>query len=441
MEELKQNVMGIKAGGGTNMESAYQAATACYKQLFESVSKLDTTDDGSTPKDTDTAPAAAKANDEGGDNDKAEAKDDKDKDTKERESWTANSKCEVFSESDNKWYEATIIKVTNDEEGEWINVTYKSGDGQETPTLKQIGRYAKEIRPIEAGFQPNQEFANRIIFLTDAQPNSYSGGDSLLNQVQRNSSTDQYKGFQIHTTFIGVGLDFNTKFVEDIIKVEGGNYYAVHSNEEFMKTMDEEFKFMVTPLVFNFVLTLMAEGNSCCIEEAFGSGDDEKAIVDNGEVMNVKSMFPSQHDENDQVKGGVVVLKLKNDVNGKKDASYNMEIKSTYKDIDGKDYVLENNVMFGGGEENLNLKKDEEYYDNGGIRKSLLLVRYVQLLKLWMNYQKKQSDKTKVTEEYKDIIRQFIDYFKSEMEVIGDKTMDKELKILNQLVKDKKADK
>mmetsp|Transcript_57440 Transcript_57440/g.51731 ORF Transcript_57440/g.51731 Transcript_57440/m.51731 type:complete len:434 (+) Transcript_57440:1-1302(+) len=433
--------MGIKAGGGTNMESAYQAATACYKQLFESVSKPDTTDDGSTPKDTDTAPAAAKANDEGGDNDNAEAKDDKDKDTKERESWTANSKCEVFSESDNKWYEATIIKVTNDEEGEWINVTYKSGDGQETPTLKQIGRYAKEIRPIEAGFQPNQEFANRIIFLTDAQPNSYSGGDSLLNQVQRNSSTDQYKGFQIHTTFIGVGLDFNTKFVEDIIKVEGGNYYAVHSNEEFMKTMDEEFKFMVTPLVFNFVLTLMAEGNSCCIEEAFGSGDDEKAIVDNGEVMNVKSMFPSQHDENDQVKGGVVVLKLKNDVNGKKDASYNMEIKSTYKDIDGKDYVLENNVMFGGGEENLNLKKDEEYYDNGGIRKSLLLVRYVQLLKLWMNYQKKQSDKTKVTEEYKDIIRQFIDYFKSEMEVIGDKTMDKELKILNQLVKDKKADK
>ena len=230
-------------------------------------------------------------------------------------------------------------------------------------------------------------------------------------------------------------MDFNTKFVEDIIKVEGGNYYAVHSNEEFMKTMDEEFKFMVTPLVFNFVLTLMAEGNSCCIEEVFGSGDDEKAIVDNGEVMNVKSMFPSQHDENDQVKGGVVVLKLKNDVNGKKDVSYNMEIKSTYKDIDNKEYKLENNIMFGGGEENLNLKKDEEYYDNSGIRKSLLLVRYVQILKLWMKYQKKQNDKNKVTEEYKSIFKQFIEYFQAEMKVIGDKSLEKELKILNQLVK------
>ena len=148
-------------------------------------------------------------------------------------------------------------------------------------------------------------------------------------------------------------------------------------------------------------------------------------------------MFPSQHDENDQVKGGVVVLKLKNDVNGKKDASYNMEIRSTYKDVDGKDYKLENNVMFGGGEENMNLQKDEEYFDNSGIRKALLLVRYVQLLKLWMGYQKKQSEKNTVTEEYKEIIRQFIEYFKKEMEAIGDETLEKELKILNVLVKSK----
>merc|ERR1712154_611032 len=126
-----------------------------------------------------------------------------------------------------------------------------------------------------------------------------------------------------------------------------------------------------------------------------------------------------------------VVLKLKNDVNGKKNASYNMEIKSVYKDIDGKEYKLENNVMFGGGEENLNLKNDEEYYDNSGIRKSLLLVRYVQLLKLWMKHQKKQKEKNKVTQEYK----QFIEWFQNEMKIIGDKTLEKELKILNQLIK------
>merc|ERR1712129_557088 len=204
-----------------------------------------------------------------------------------------------------------------------------------------------------------------------------------------------------------------------------------------MKTMDEEFKFMVTPLVFDFVLTLMAEGNSCCIEEAFGSGDDDKAIDDSGEVMNVKSMFPSQHDDNDQVKGGVVVLRLKNDVNGKQNASYNMDITSAYKDVDGKEYKLQNNVMFGGGEENMNLKKDEEYFDNSGIRKAILLVRYVQFLRVWVQYQKKHGDKHTVPGEFKAIVKQFIVYFHVEMKAIGDDSLAKELKILNKLAANK----
>merc|ERR1712048_1296109 len=144
-------------------------------------------------------------------------------------------------------------------------------------------------------------------------------------------------------------------------------------------------------------------------------------------------MFPSQHDANDQVKGGVVVLKLLSDVNVKKEASYNMEIRSTYKDVDGKQYKLENNVLFGGGEENMNLKKDEEYFDNSGIRKAILLVRYVQFLKVWVGYQKKQDDKNKIPEEFKAVVKQFIAYFENEMKEIGDETLAKELKILNKL--------
>jgi len=287
------------------------------------------------------------------------------------------------------------------------------------------------------GKQDNDEvYSNRIIFLTDAMPNSYASNkdESLLTMMQRNASTQQFKGHQIHTTFIGVGLDFNTKFVDEVIKVEGGNYYAVHSNEEFMKTMRDEFVFMVTPLVFDFVLTLMAEGNSTCIAEVFGSGDDEKAIKENGEVMNAKSMFASQHDENDQVKGGVVVLKLKNAVNGKANVSYDMVVEATYKDIDNKPYSLSNNVTFGGGEENVQLKTDEAYFDNLGIRKSLLLIRYIQFLKTWMVYQQKQENQNKVPEPFKNIVVEFKEYFQSEMELLKDSQLENELKILNQLM-------
>eukprot|EP01083_Nonionella_stella_P295918 1005504_1 len=157
---------------------------------------------------------------------------------------------------------------------------------QFTKAVKELidGKYLENDNVIS-----KQDYANRIIFITDAIPNASNSKDSLLGMVSKNASIEQHKAFQIHTTFVGVGIDFNTELVEDIIKVEGGNYYSVHSNEEFLKTMDDEFKFMVTPLVFNFILTLMAEGNQCCIDQVFGSGDDEKAILENGEVMNVKS--------------------------------------------------------------------------------------------------------------------------------------------------------
>eukprot|EP01084_Bolivina_argentea_P101107 181335_1 len=208
MNELKTTIMKITAGGGTNMEMAYSAATSMYKQLFESMKK--------PTKDTNTGVTA-------------------------------------------------------------MDVEGASNDNELLTSIDETMDYIDK--------NDEQTFSNRIIFITDAQPNAGNSKDSLLSMVTKNGSTDQFKGFQIHTTFIGVGLDFNTKFLEDIIKVEGANCDAVHSSEDFMKTMDEEFKFMVTPLLFKFKLRLMTEGNSCCIDEAFGTGDDDKAIKENGELM------------------------------------------------------------------------------------------------------------------------------------------------------------
>ena len=43
----------MEAGVGTNIEAAHQAATTCYKQLYESIiSRPDTTDDDHEPEAT-----------------------------------------------------------------------------------------------------------------------------------------------------------------------------------------------------------------------------------------------------------------------------------------------------------------------------------------------------------------------------------------------------
>ena len=133
---------------------------------------------------------------------------------------------------------------------------------------------------------------------TNIQTVGDTNPDSLCGMMRKYS--DRIKN-PIGTTFIGVGQDFATKFTDIVTRTNGGNYYSVHSSKQFMKTMDHEFIFMVSPLVFDFKLTLLAEGNSCCINCVYGSGDDDKAILDNGEVMNVKTIFPSPHDEKDEV--------------------------------------------------------------------------------------------------------------------------------------------
>ncbi|MDM7911963.1 MAG: VWA domain-containing protein, partial [Methanotrichaceae archaeon] len=60
------------------------------------------------------------------------------------------------------------------------------------------------------------EYENRIIFLTDAMPNIGETGESdLLRMLEENAA----KG--IYTTFIGIGVDFNTELVEKISKIKG----------------------------------------------------------------------------------------------------------------------------------------------------------------------------------------------------------------------------
>jgi Ca-activated chloride channel family protein len=79
----------------------------------------------------------------------------------------------------------------------------------------------------------SSKYENRIIFLTDAQPNTGDiSEDGLLGQVIQNSKN------HIYTTFIGIGVDFNSVLIEQISKTRGANYYSVHSSTEFMQRMD-----------------------------------------------------------------------------------------------------------------------------------------------------------------------------------------------------------
>ncbi len=174
------------------------------------------------------------------------------------------------------------------------------------------------------------EYENRIIFLTDAMPNTgETGEDSFLGMLEENADDNLY------STFIGIGVDFNSELIEYITKTRGANYYSVHSPMQFKERMDDEFDYMVTPLVFDLELTLEAEGWE--IEKVYGSPEANKAT---GELMKVNTLFPSKM-ENGETRGGLILLKLK------KIAEYNiLNLKASYEDRNGNKESNESTVVF-----------------------------------------------------------------------------------------------
>ena len=215
------------------------------------------------------------------------------------------------------------------------------------------------------------EYENRIIVITDAMPNiGLTAPNDLLSNIKNNANQG------IYTTFIGVGVDFNTKLIEEINDVRGANYYSVHNSTEFKERMGEQFEFMVTPLVFDLNLDLKSDDYD--IEMVYGTDSPNKQ---KGNIMKVNTLFPSKSSEEGEVKGGIILIKLKaktENNNGK----INLEV--SYKDRNGKEYSNAETITF-------DKNKDEEFYDNSGIRKAIILTRYANILKNWILYERSED--------------------------------------------------
>lgn len=297
----------------------------------------------------------------------------------------------------------------------------------------------------------SSEYENRIIFLTDAMPNlGETAEDGLLGLTKQNAAD------KINSTFIGIGVDFNTELVEALTKIRGANYYSVHSADEFTKRMDNEFDYMVTPLVYNLNLSLAGAGFK--IDKVYGSPEANEAT---GELMKVNTLFPSKQ-ENGQIKGGLILLKLT-----KTSSDTALSLKISYEDRSGRPAQSQQNLNFP--------VVSADYYDNLGIRKGILLARYANLLKNWMidersqpaeprpwpieplmlepsvNFEdgiimppsmpeyilgqwERQSSDLRVSAQYQEIFSRFKGYFASEALAVKDSALDQEIKLLDKLL-------
>lgn len=289
------------------------------------------------------------------------------------------------------------------------------------------------------------EYENRIIVITDAMPNyGETSDEGLMKYVKENAE----KG--IYTTFIGVGVDFNTNLTEAISDVKGANYYSVHSSKEFKNRMGEEFEYMVTPMVFDLELNFKSEDFE--IAKIYGS---DTANKESGNLMKVNTLFPSKTTSDGEVRGGIVLLKLSKK-NEKSIGILNLSV--SYKDRDGKEFSNSQEVTF---------TNQEEHYDNTGIRKAIVLTRYVNTIKNWIMFERtgeqrfiilptigiidcdftedqiklmlgrneRTSVNLKVSDSYKNLFNNIKQYIQNENNEIKDDKLNQEIEILDILTK------
>ena len=273
---------------------------------------------------------------------------------------------------------------------------------------------------------------NRTIVLTDAMPNlGTTDDDGLQGKLSENAADG------LHTTFVGIGVDFNTELVDAITAIRGANYYSVHSTDEFRKRLDDGFEYMVSPLVFDLSLELNADGYD--IEQVYGSSAAEESTA---ELLQVNTLFASPTDDG-RTRGGVVLAQVERQSD---DAS--LELRANWEDREGNRQETTTTISFPA--------KSPAYFDNTGVRKAVLLSRYADLLKNWMVRERdedvapseegvavppedlgeweQQSQELTVGPETAERIREFRAHYEREADAIGDDALDRETETLDRIL-------
>jgi Ca-activated chloride channel family protein len=166
--------------------------------------------------------------------------------------------------------------------------------------------------------------------------------------------------------------------------------------------------------------------------------------------MRINTLFPSKS-EGGENKGGLVLLKLRKMTSEPGEAVY---LRVTYEDRYGRSDTSEEIIILE--------SQSPEYFDNSGIRKGILLIRYAALMKNWLidEYEhahqsrsweprvredtgiiipvethlsqwERQSLPLMVSSPYQWIFRDFREYFEAEMLAIRDYTLEQEMEILD----------
>lgn len=97
-----------------------------------------------------------------------------------------------------------------------------------------------------AGLEQRPGVSRRLMLFTDAMPNDGRTDSASFRQL-----TGRYANQNIGLTAFGVGIQFGQELVYHISQLRGGNSFYLESPEKIARVFDQEFDYLVTPLVYD----------------------------------------------------------------------------------------------------------------------------------------------------------------------------------------------
>ena len=274
--------------------------------------------------------------------------------------------------------------------------------------------------------------AIRVIYVTDAMPNlGDTGSQSLENRLREQASAG------VETTFVGVGVEFNTDLTESVSTVRGANYYSVDSPQAFDERLAEGSEYMVAPLAYDLTLEVETEGYE--IERVYGS---RQAGASTGQLMHVTTLFPSRSTSNGS-EGSVVLVELDR-TDGV--AGGTVEVTASYETPGGVERSSTRNVAFD--------RHEAPYFETTSVRQAVVLTEYATLLRNWMSHERsgavgvdatagieyreprqweQRSVGLQVSHPYDDRIDAFVPYFRRHAEALETNQFEADLAVLERL--------
>jgi Ca-activated chloride channel homolog len=251
----------------------------------------------------------------------------------------------------------TLLEPTPVEDTEYLHELV-SGIGSRGSTNMDIGLrqgYDWVLEFLEPG-----EHSGRVILITDALPNTGDYSPDNFNGIVADGAEAG-----VGLTAVGVGLDFQQELIEFIATQHGANYYYLNTDGDADLLFDEEFEFMVTPVVYDFRVEVQSS-DLCTFTNAYGfPGEDGGSAI-----LEVSTLFVSN-------KRGATLLQFDPPTmdsmilpNSTRIATINL----SYVELDGTEYSQLLETIYNGP--NI-MHPDEYFYSQEGVQRTVVLTRHV----------------------------------------------------------------